>query len=252
MRNKSIIQTFVPAWSDGTVKIISAVDNSSNLRKLFVKYGSCSNMGDWFQFSLLSQMQACSTKFSKNDIFLGYLDDVGGVRIIKLIKSNGETYDFQNNLQGYPVVANTYLKAVNLGINPKINKESSYTVDKIEYRGFKIQLNAYPKLGNVYGYSIYEGNSDKYILSTKGPAGSYEKALNSAKEIIDRRIARLGQSSSYVASKPYIGSKQSSYLGEGMLPQEKKENIKNAFAVIGALFIAFMIYVYVMEFKNSQ
>lgn len=44
----------------------------------------------------------------------------------------------------------------------------------------------------------------------------------------------------------------SSYLGENVISQEKEENLKNAFAVIGALFIALIIYVYIMEFKNLQ
>lgn len=123
------------------------------------------------------------------------------------------------------------------------------TENEIYYKGYRIKL--WTVFNNKsFGYSIYEADSDEYILSTKGSAGTYEQALNSAKKIIDMRVQK--SQSSYVASKPYIGSKQSSYLGEGMLPQEKKENIKNAFAVIGALFIAFMIYVYIMEFKNSQ
>jgi hypothetical protein len=44
----------------------------------------------------------------------------------------------------------------------------------------------------------------------------------------------------------------SSYLGENVISQDKEENLKNAFAVIGALFIAIIIYVYIMEFKNLQ
>ena len=58
--------------------------------------------------------------------------------------------------------------------------------------------------------------------------------------------------SSYVSSKPYIGNKQSSYIGESVMSKEKEENLKNAFAVIGALFMALIIYVYIMEFKNLQ
>jgi hypothetical protein len=58
--------------------------------------------------------------------------------------------------------------------------------------------------------------------------------------------------------KPYVRNisfkdvSASSYLGESMISKDKEENLKNAFAVIGALFIALIIYVYIMEFKNLQ
>lgn len=131
----------------------------------------------------------------------------------------------------------------------KDSTSSSYSGDEIYYKGYRIKLWPF-RSSKSFGYSIYEGDSDKYILSTKGPAGTYEKALKLAMETIDKRIERFSQSS--YASKPYIGNKQSSYLGESVISKEKEENLKNAFAVIGALFIALIIYIYIMDFKNIE
>ena len=92
-----------------------------------------------------------------------------------------------------------------------------------------------------YMFSYKLPNSANNAIANYLIPGNVVKEYN----IKNQPIKNDTMASSYVASKPYIGSKQSSYLGESVISQEKEENLKNAFAVIGILFFALIIYWYI-------
>lgn len=63
--------------------------------------------------------------------------------------------------------------------------------ERIEYKGYIIILSPWRTSGS-YMYTIFENEEKEkkieYLIRTKGPAGDYNKALNEAKSIVDRRL----------------------------------------------------------------
>lgn len=143
------------------------------------------------------------------------------------------------------------------------------------YPIYRVKLNQSSTFGNLAGQTLYvPAGSIGTVKARKGPV-VFEPESDPNNWLID--VWFNGQHIVIPAKAPlfngdlkrYFGnvlftflpfdrnvssvkSNTSSYLGEGVVSQEKEENLKNAFAVIGALFMALLIYVYIMEFKNLQ